>query len=68
MATVTLSSRFQVVIPRSIRDALHLSAGQKLRVIGFGDRVEFIPVRPIQKMRGYLRGMNTTVERDEDRL
>ena len=68
MSTVTLSPKFQVVIPRAIREALQLTAGEKLRVLRYGDRVEFIPVRPIQQMRGFLRGMDTTIEREDDRL
>jgi len=62
MDTVTVSPKFQVVIPRAIREALHLEPGEKLRVIRYADRVEFIPVRPAQKMRGFLRGMDTTLE------
>ena len=68
MSTVTLSSNFEVVIPRDIREALHLSAGEQLRVVSYDGRVELIPVRPMQSMRGFLRGMNTGLERDEDRL
>ena len=47
MDTVTLSPKFQVVIPQAIRDALQLKAGEKLRVLRYGDRVVFIPVRSI---------------------
>jgi AbrB family looped-hinge helix DNA binding protein len=68
METVTLSPKFQVVIPQSIREALHLVPGEKLRVLRYSDRVEFIPIRPIQKMRGFLKGMDTTIERETDRL
>lgn len=68
METVTLSPKFQVVIPRAVRESLHLTAGEKLRVLQYADRVEFIPVRPVQQMRGFLRGMDTTIERDDDRL
>ncbi len=68
MNTVTLSPKFQVVIPLAIREALHLTAGEKFRVLRYGDRVEFIPVRPIRQMKGFLRGMNTTLEREDDRL
>ena len=68
MDTVTLSRSFRVVIPRAIREALLLSAGDELRVLCHAGRVEFIPVRPIQKMRGFLRGMDTTVERDAEGL
>lgn len=68
MDTVTLSPKFQVVIPQSIREALRLTPGEKLRVLRYSDRVEFIPVRPIQEMRGLLRGIDTEIEREDDRL
>jgi AbrB family looped-hinge helix DNA binding protein len=68
METVTLSPKFQVVIPQSVREALRLTAGEKLRVIRYADRVEFIPVRPMKQMRGFLRGMDTTITREADRL
>jgi AbrB family looped-hinge helix DNA binding protein len=68
MDTVTLSPKFQVVIPQAIREALHLTAGEKLRVMRYANRIEFIPVRPIQQMRGFLRGMDTIIEREDDRL
>lgn len=68
METVTLSPKFQVVIPASVREALRLTPGEKLRVFRYGDRVEFVPVRPIKQMRGFLRGSDTNVERGDDRL
>lgn len=68
MDTVTLSPKFQVVIPLAIRQALKLKAGEKLRVLRHAGRVEFIPVRPVKEMRGFLRGMDTVLEREADRL
>lgn len=68
MSTVTLSPKYQVVIPLAVREALHLSPGEKLRVMRYQDRVELIPVRPLQEMRGFLKGMDTSIEREEDRL
>jgi AbrB family looped-hinge helix DNA binding protein len=68
METVTVSPKFQVVIPQAVREALGLVAGEKLRVMSYADRVEFIPVRPVKSMRGFLRGMDTTVTREPDRL
>lgn len=68
MDTVTLSSKFQVVIPRDIREELQLTPGEKLRVLKYSDRVELIPVRPIEQIRGFLHGMDTNIERDRDRL
>lgn len=63
MSTAKLSSKFQVVIPKVIRESLKLEPGQKLQVFEFDNRIELIPVRPIQEMRGFLRGIDTTVER-----
>ena len=68
MNTVTVSPKFQVVIPQAIREELALKPGEKLRVLRYDDRVELIRIRPIQELRGFLRGMDTTIEREEDRL
>ncbi len=72
METVTLSPKFQVVIPQSIRTALQLSPGDRMHVIGYGDRVEIIPSRSMKSMRGFLKrpGLtpDTAIARDEDRL
>jgi AbrB family looped-hinge helix DNA binding protein len=68
METVTVSSKFQVVIPRVVRQALGIQPGQKVQVIRYGDRIELIPLRPIQETRGFLRGIETTVEREPDRV
>lgn len=68
MSTVTVSSKFQIVIPREIREDLGLTPGEKLRVIRYTGRVELIPVRPIAEMRGFLLGMGTEIEREDDRL
>ena len=68
MDTVTLSPKFQVVIPRAVRNALGLKPGEKLRVIRYGNRVELIPVKSVKALRGFARGIDTTIERDRDRL
>ena len=68
METVTISPKFQVVIPKEIRDRLKLSPGQKVQAILYEDRIELIPVRPIREMRGFLEGINTEVPREEDRV
>jgi AbrB family looped-hinge helix DNA binding protein len=67
MTVVTVSPKFQVVIPQSIRQALGLRPGQKVEALQYLDRVEFIPVRPVKAMRGFLKGIDTTVPRDRDR-
>jgi len=67
METVTVSPKFQVVIPKRIREKLGLSPGQKVQAIIYGDRIELIPIRSIKEMRGFLQGIATTVEREADR-
>jgi AbrB family looped-hinge helix DNA binding protein len=68
MEAVKLSSKFQVVIPRSVRERLQLVAGQRMQVIAYGNRIELIPEQEISMMRGFLRGIDTTVPREDDRL
>ena len=68
METLTISPKFQVVIPKAIREKLKLTPGQKIQAILFGDRIELIPVRPIKEMRGFLKGLKTEVAREEDRV
>jgi AbrB family looped-hinge helix DNA binding protein len=68
METVTISPKFQVVIPKAIREALGLKPGQKLQAIVYGNRIELIPVRPAKQVRGFLRGLDTSVRREDDRV
>ncbi len=68
METVTISPKFQVVIPSRARELLGVRPGQKVRVILYDNRIELIPVRPIKEARGFLKGIDTTVEREEDRV
>ena len=67
MDTVTVSPKFQVVIPQQVRQAMGLEAGEKMQVVQYEDRIEFIPVRPAKALRGSLRGLDTHVKRDADR-
>lgn len=68
MTTVTVAPKFQVVIPKAIREALNIQSGQKVQVIRYQNRIELIPIRPIKSSRGFLKGMATAVAREEDRL
>jgi len=68
MQMVTISPKFQVVIPKEIRELLHLVPGEKLQVFHYQNRLEFVPVKDIKKMRGFLKGIDTTIDRDKDRL
>ena len=68
METVTISPKFQVVIPQKVRKALGLKPGQKVQVIPYEGRIELVPVEPIRRGRGFLKGIDTEVERKPDRL
>lgn len=68
MQTVTLSPKYQVVIPKSVRKVLNLRPGQKMQVIEYNGRIEFILERDIAELRGFLKGINTEFEREEDRI
>ena len=68
METVTISPKFQVVIPSAIRKSLNVEPGQKIKVILYDNRIELIPLKPILEARGFLKGIDTTVEREPDRL
>lgn len=67
MQTVTVSPKFQVVIPRHLRESMHLRPGQKLQVVAYQGRIELIPDREISDLRGFVRGINTDFEREEGR-
>lgn len=68
MSTVKISPKYQVVIPRKVRDSLQLKPGQKIQVILYGNRIELIPERKISEMRGFLKGISTHIEKERDRL
>ncbi len=68
MNTVKLSPKYQVVIPRDVRENLHLIPGQMMQVIAYGTRIELMPSKDIKEMRGFLKGIDTIVSREEDRL
>jgi len=68
MTTVTVSPKYQIVIPRAAREALDIRSGQRIQVLYDNGRIELIPVRPIDEMRGFLAGMDTSVARDPDRV
>lgn len=68
MATVTVSPKYQVVIPSALRRVLGIRPGQKIEVLAYEGRMEFVPVRPMKSMRGFLSGLDTTVSREGDRV
>ena len=68
MKTITVSPKYQVVIPKEIRKGLKLKPGQKLQVIQVDERIEYIPIKEIKEARGFLKGMDTNILREEDRI
>lgn len=68
MNIVTISPKFQVVIPLAIRERLQLAPGQKVQALVYQNRIEFIPVQPARRLRGFLRGIETEVQREPDRV
>ena len=68
MISTTVSSKYQIVIPREVRDALNLRPGQKLQVIPYDNRIELIPLQEPRALRGFLKGIDTDVPRDGDRV
>ncbi len=68
MTAVTVSPKFQIVIPKDVRESMGITSGQKIQMLTFQNRIELIPIKPIKEMRGYLKGINTDIKREKDRL
>ncbi len=68
MDTVTISPKYQVVIPKRIRESLRLKPGQKVQAIEYAGRIELVLIRSARELRGFLKGIDTTIEREDDRL
>ena len=66
MTAVTVSPKYQVVIPREVRERMNLCPGEKLQVICFDDRIELVPIRPMREMKGFLKGLDPTFERERN--
>lgn len=68
MTAVTVSPKYQVVIPKQVRESMGIVSGQKIQVLTYQNRIELIPIKPMKKMKGYLKGIGTEVDRDKDRV
>jgi AbrB family looped-hinge helix DNA binding protein len=68
MKAVTVSSKYQVVIPREVRESMDLQPGTRVQVIQYENRIELIPLREPKALRGFIRGIDTEVSREEDRV
>jgi AbrB family looped-hinge helix DNA binding protein len=63
MESIKLSPKFQVVIPRRIRESMHLRAGQRMQIVEFGNRIELVPLRPMKELRGFVKKIDTRLDR-----
>lgn len=68
MTSVTVSPKYQIVIPKEIRESMGIVSGQKVQITSYQGRIELIPLKPMKEMRGFLKGIDTTVLRDKDRV
>lgn len=66
MEPVTVSSKFQVVIPREIRETLNIQPGEKMHVFHIDGRIELVRDRPMQSMKGRYKGMSTAIEKEPE--
>lgn len=68
MTAVTVSPKFQIVIPKEIRESMGIVSGQKVQIMSYQGRIEVIPLKPMKEMRGFLEGIDTSVVREQDRI
>ena len=67
MSATTVSPKYQVVIPKEVRETMGIYSGQKIQVLAHHNRIELVPIRPMKEMQGFLKGVDTEIERDLDR-
>ena len=68
MTAVTVSPKFQIVIPKDVRESMGIFSGQKIQVFTYQNRIELIPIKPMKKLKGFLKGIDSDVDRDKDRV
>ena len=68
MTAVTVSPKFQVVIPKEVRESMGIVSGQKIQMLTYCNRIELIPIKPMSNLKGFLKGIDTEVIRDNDRI
>ncbi len=67
MSKVKVSPKYQVVIPRDVREPMKLQPGQEVEVLRYDNRIEIVPLKPMRQMLGFLSGVDTTFKREPDR-
>lgn len=68
MTSVTVSPKYQIVIPKEIRESMGIVSGQKVQIMSYDGRIEVIPLKPMKDLKGFLAGIDTTVAREEDQV
>ncbi len=68
MTTVTVSPKYQIVIPKEIRESMGIVSGQKVQIMSYQGRIEVIPLKPMKEMKGFLKDIDTGVAREDDRV
>jgi len=69
LGVVTVSSKFQIVIPLDVRERMNLKPGQKVFVIEKDGVVHLIPEKPLKDLRGFVKGVTTDkLRHEEDRF
>ncbi len=68
MNAVTVSPKFQIVIPRDLRNAMDIQPGSKVQILQYENRIELIPLRDPKSLRGFLKGIDTNIDRESDRV
>ena len=68
MTAVTVSLKYQIVIPKEVRDSIGIIPGQKVQMLTYRNRIELIPIKPMKQMKGFLKGIDIDVKRDKDRV
>jgi AbrB family looped-hinge helix DNA binding protein len=68
MTAVTVSPKFQIVIPKDIRESMGIFSGQKVQMLTYQNRIELIPLKPMKELKGFLSGIDVDVPREDDRV
>lgn len=68
MTAVTVSPKYQIVIPKEIRESMGIVSGQKVQIMSYQGRIEVVPLKPMKEMKGFLKGIDTSVVREDDRI
>jgi len=68
MNIITLSNEYQLIIPKEISKSIGLEAGTSFEVLSYNNRIELIPIKPMKKLKGMFKGIDTNIIRDDDRV